>query len=939
MSVSVFGQEGKNLCVNGGFERSMEAAASSMPQGWGPVLRGTSAKIELVNDAAEGKHSLRMVASGEDAAGMNGSAMPVTQGVVRFQYKAIRSAVAGKNLALFVIALDDATGAELGRTGFSPAAAEVGDGKWHAAELAFDFHTLTATNCILAPRVNENSVTGDGEWLLDDVRVVAVRTRGQLSVTQVWADKPAVNVGDHVRFSAFVENTGGADVPEATVSLTDEPVRKIGIVPAGGYQRVDWELTPAKAGTMPLVVTASAEGIKSAVKTYKILAVDHLDRLSRQELCTDEEGYWRLLDRPVTLQNGNAAALKGIQHKTSAEIGDNPYGICVHLPRSKEYEDPFNVAHLIDDDAETCWSSQQRPSSFPGNPPVVEMDLGRSQTISQVNLVPYWRNTDFPLGVSIWISADGATWQEAFEAHSIKFNKRTTEKRGDKKVQVLKLPHEFSGRFVRVSFDRLPLSGGNFAEVSQGYKARLSGIELIDAAGKNVALASDGVSIKASDTFTGWQDTVQTIDQAFPKIMEIGAKWVRVGQWGDQTEWAAVEREKGKFAMDPATDRAINTLAENHVGILYGLNYGNALYDANPKPADIGPIFKEGHPFSANWGPRTEAGRQAFVRYVDWVVRKYQGKITWWELWNEENGWFPGHEPDLYGKLLYAVAKHIKEINPDMKVMYGGTAAPAPVTAEIALRHGAAPYLDAYAFHPYGIDMPEGGMGTMEQYQGKNVAQSREQLGWNHLEDIVAGVRKPFAQHGKPNIGVWLDEWSLNVSGLDYTYKAGVGEYGLAKYLTRFYIYNGWLGQPTAWWALHTMNKSQDWGIIDPETFGFRPMSYAMQNVCSVVSDVASDPVPAFDYAGAAKDLKVIAYHGTREKKQMVLVWSAELHTENVEAYPGRFSVAVAAQPKEVVLTDLYWGVEQPAKWTYENGRIVLPDLIVRDYPVVITLR
>ena len=344
--------------------------------------------------------------------------------------------------------------------------------------------------------------------------------------------------------------------------------------------------------------------------------------------------------------------------------------------------------------------------------------------------------------------------------------------------------------------------------------------------------------------------------------MEIGLKWVRVGQWGDQTEWAAVEREKGKFALDPVTEKAVDALLDNKVDILWNLDYGNALYERPDRPGggDIGPYYHEGHPFSFNAGPRTEAGRQAFLRYVDYVVGKYRGRIRWWELWNEENGWYPGFEPELYGKLLNAVARHIKTVDPQAGLMVGGTAAPAPLTTEIALREGAAPFVDACAFHPYGIDKPEGGMGTMEWYRGKDLSQTRQQTGWNHLEEVVAGVRKPYAARGRKDIPVWLNEWGLNVTGLDYNYDPHVGEYGYAKYIARFYVYSGWLGHPAALWALHTENLSQDWSMIDPRTFGLRPLSYAMQNVCSVVSDVQPLPAPACHFDGAVPDLKVVAY-------------------------------------------------------------------------------
>jgi len=321
------------------------------------------------------------------------------------------------------------------------------------------------------------------------------------------------------------------------------------------------------------------------------------------------------------------------------------------------------------------------------------------------------------------------------------------------------------------------------------------------------------------------------------------------------------------------------------------------------------------------------------------VVREYRRQVKFWEVWNEENGWYPFHEPELYGKLLFAAAKHVKSIDPSLQVVFGGTAAPAPITTEIALREGAAPYVDAYAFHPYGIDKPEGGMGTMEFYQDKNLSQSREQTGWNRLEDIIAGVKKPFAQHDKPDVDVWLNEWNTGgVSGLDYAFK-GVGEYAAAKYLMRFYVYSGWLNLRTAWWALYTDNKSQDWGILDPVDFGLRPMSYALQNICSVVSDVT--PIHDLKYTldSAAPDPKLVAFERDDKSELLVLFWAAEELNEDMKSYPGTVTLRLAKRPSQVIATDLYWGVAQPLHWTYADEELNVKGLAVSDYPIVISCK
>jgi hypothetical protein len=939
----------ENLCPNNRFDHLQEAAATLLPQGWSAVCPGPSGTVTVSDEALSGRWAVRLQATGTETVGLNSPGLPTGAGDVRFWYKALRSLADGENLVLYVIGLAHPGGGEVRRQGYHPPRAHVGDGKWHTGAFTFDFTGDGVRQCVLAPRINEQAPRqGAGEWLIDAVEVVPAPTPARLRLAQVWSDKPLAAAGDAITFSAFIENSGGQDSGGVALELTaapsvpiDRALRTVEPVAAGSFVRVDWSLRPTGAGELGLQVTMRAPGADRAVaahdtRGYRLLVLERGAPVTRQEVCTDEAGYWRRLPRPGTLQKDNGAPLAPVRHRRSEEIGRNPYGICAHLPRARDYEDPFHPGHLIDGSPQTYWSSQQRASPYPGDPPWVQLDFPEARTITQVNLVPYWRNTDFPRGFAVRALEGGGQWRTVLRVanHTLA---ESGPRCGDRIVQCFPLGDPPRARALRLQFERLPLAQGNYAEVAQGYKARLSGIQVLGDDGQNIAHPLSGTRVSASDTFTGWQNTASSVAESFGRLLDLGVKWVRVGQWGDQTEWAAVERARGRFEMDPVTDAAIQTLCDARVDILWGLMYGNALYERPERPfQEIGPIFDEGHPFSYNPGPRTEAGRRAFLRYVDFVVRKYGDRIQWWELWNEENGWYPGHEPEFYGKLLLAVARHIKSIRPTLKVMFGGTAAPAPRTTEIALREGAAPYLDATAFHPYGIDRPEGGMGTMEFHDGQNISQSREQTGWTRLEDVIAGVRQPFARHGKAEIDVWLNEWGTNVTGLDFAYDPKIGEYGCAKYLIRFYIYCGWLGLRAAWWALYNENRSQDWGILDQEGYGFRPMAYALQNVCSVVSDVDPAAVPDFRYEGAAPDLKVVAYRRDGDQETLTLIWAAELCSDEIRAYPSRLDLALPVRPRGVTVTDLYWGVEQAAVWSYADGYLTVDGLIVRDYPVVV---
>jgi hypothetical protein len=139
----------------------------------------------------------------------------------------------------------------------------------------------------------------------------------------------------------------------------------------------------------------------------------------------------------------------------------------------------------------------------------------------QINLIPYWKNTDIPRGFTVTASARGAKPVTLLSVQSFDVN-RTGEKRGDKFVQPFALDSAGAVDRVFITFDRLPQANGNYAEVSVGWKARLSGIELIDASGVNVALSAKGATIAASDTFNGWQNHAKNIEIYFKKIFDLG---------------------------------------------------------------------------------------------------------------------------------------------------------------------------------------------------------------------------------------------------------------------------------------------------------------------------------------------------------------------------------------------------------------------------------
>lgn len=88
--------------------------------------------------------------------------------------------------------------------------------------------------------------------------------------------------------------------------------------------------------------------------------------------------------------------------------------------------------------------------------------------------------------------------------------------------------------------------------------------------------------------------------------------------------------------------------------------------------------------------------------YVSRLVRRYQSKSPYWEVWNEPNQTYQ-HKPKAgeYAALLRASYQTIKEINPELKVLYGGTDGVPLNYIEETFRNGAKDSFDIINVHPY----------------------------------------------------------------------------------------------------------------------------------------------------------------------------------------------------------------------------------------------
>ncbi|MDR0690230.1 MAG: hypothetical protein LBG08_08230 [Spirochaetaceae bacterium] len=104
-----------------------------------------------------------------------------------------------------------------------------------------------------------------------------------------------------------------------------------------------------------------------------------------------------------------------------------------------------------------------------------------------------------------------------------------------------------------------------------------------------------------------------------------------------------------------------------------------------------------------------------YLRYVEEVVRRYQGEIDAYEIWNEPNWIFwRGAKKDFF-ELSKAALGKIRELDPQAKIVVGSFSwAPKNFIRDM-FDAGAMEGADAVSFHPYGVN-PESSLKLYDRF-------------------------------------------------------------------------------------------------------------------------------------------------------------------------------------------------------------------------------
>ncbi len=245
--------------------------------------------------------------------------------------------------------------------------------------------------------------------------------------------------------------------------------------------------------------------------------------------------------------------------------------------------------------------------------------------------------------------------------------------------------------------------------------------------------------------------------------------------------WSHVEPAKGRFDFSQA-DAFVADAQANGIEVLGILGYA-------PRWASVEPdenVKKAGATRYTSWKPRSV---EEWGNYVHETVGRYQGRVRYWEIWNEID-WHPPAPPysytgttEEYLALLREAYRQAKRADPDCEVLISGFGMFGDKKMPLELlEKGAADSFDIFNFHAYiGVSAVDPLKDALAKVKPGAPIWNTEQM-WHEMEP---GEKRNYLSAAAP---LWFLEKGLarylNMGMLEYFFDANTRSPAVEYYVT-----------------------------------------------------------------------------------------------------------------------------------------------------------
>jgi hypothetical protein len=383
------------------------------------------------------------------------------------------------------------------------------------------------------------------------------------------------------------------------------------------------------------------------------------------------------------------------------------------------------------------------------------------------------------------------------------------------------------------------------------------------------------------------------------EIVPMGLKHVRMSineaeYFTNELGGLSLDWSKPELSILPAHDNYVTDLVSQGIAITYMLTFWDKAN--HPEGWEVQTRFK------------TEEEISSYLEYVRFIVSHFKGRVRYYELWNEPNTRFPLQyiEPVDYINLAKRTIPVIKQIDPQAKIVVGST----PTFSEAQeylnkiLNSDLMPMADVVSWHPLYGNVP--GSGPFPEYYAAYPSL---------LADIIDTAKRNGFQ-GE----FFADEITYQGSVEGSPDHPSFSDIVAAKYTARGVI-------------LHLGNDVSA-GV---GTWGAMPFhSNTIKNIANIFAGASADAF-AVEIQTDAQNIKTFAFTKTDGSK-LVAIWTDGVAVENDSGMLATLTIPNFSTG-EVTGIDVLYGFEQEMMTETEDGNLVIPDLLVKDYPIILVLK
>ena len=628
----------------------------------------------------------------------------------------------------------------------------------------------------------------------------------------------------------------------------------------------------------------------------------------------------------AVMQENNSHPILRIKPKKSWEIKHNFCG----SQHENEVRSPWNEGqaflpiHLIDGDPDTVWCSWgcHVPD---GRPEWIRIDLPSEKMVSSVSLVS---NLNFGYGeygkalpkeIEVKLSRDAHHWDTAYRSDDFSSD--------DSGIAAI----DFEPRLAK----QVWIGGNNFPSKERfpGHIFSIGAVEVLDPAGENVALMSRGASVVVSSVTSSHDNDWLTLDLLWaPLQYDLGNKWVRVGPDNGTFTWNFVEHEKGVLRIDPAADQSITEVVRNGINVILVVDFkGNWLYADPPKRTDwrrdrflkVNNQYDD-RPGAANDSPEQH---QAYLRFVDYMVRHFKDRVVYFEIGNEWNNRMGVEEymTDFFEPTYRA----IKDAAPDARVALGNLAHWRPDKLLGCLAWEGpdgvwAPLIDAVGWHP--TIEPDGAYFDAV----RDLMTKCEALGFSgkyFASEIYAGSAYP---PGPPDSASEIQETKFMARSL-------AGHAGLDMEAGPCHPH--WTGFQHPQALCVPIVPGQPISQCRP-----KPLYYVWRTMATAMDDFYPKDLPV-SFTGE-QQLLHFTYESGDGTEIMLAAWmptsiDAYKHTPHADGFQeAKVDLTLpGVQASEAWVIDIFNGTEQMLNLAQDGHDTLIASMLIKDYPTFVRMK